>query len=140
MVRGNATVLEWLRSPIAPPPSGVTELTGELVASKARTREMGVGPVPVPVREFIVTELYAPHLEGTGRGRVVLLGARSITVSAFRLITNGHASLEEGEGHVGDVAPPVVDGERPSSRSPHMSGNARRASHRSHAAPMVETL
>jgi predicted nucleotidyltransferase len=68
----------------APPPARITELVTELVARKARTREMGTGPVPPPIREFITTELFAPNLEGTGQRRVDLRRARAIATSAFR--------------------------------------------------------
>jgi predicted nucleotidyltransferase len=79
----------------APPPPSVTELIGELVASKARTREMGVGFVPSPVREFIISKLYAPGLEGTGHRRVELRRARAIAAAAFR------EALEERTGDPG---------------------------------------
>jgi uncharacterized protein len=79
----------------SPPPAGVTELITELVARKARTREMGTGPVPPPIREFIITELYAPNLEGTGQRRVDLRRARAIAASAFR------EALSLGEVHPG---------------------------------------
>lgn len=70
----------------APPPAGVTELAADLVARKAHTREMGMGPVPAPLREFVVAQLFAPDLEGTGRRRVDLQRARALAATAFREI------------------------------------------------------
>lgn len=66
------------------PPAGVVESVSELLELKARTREMGAGPVPAPIRRFVEDQLYAARWEGTGRRRRPLEEARADAADLFR--------------------------------------------------------
>jgi predicted nucleotidyltransferase len=67
------------------PPSGaVLDAVSELVARKACTREMGTGPVPIVIREFVHSQLYATDLDGTGQRVIAIAQARAIAAETFR--------------------------------------------------------
>lgn len=68
----------------APPDGDVVEAVDALVDAKSRTRELGAGLVPEPIRRFIAQELGAPGLEGTGERRMPLDEARAIAAESFR--------------------------------------------------------
>jgi predicted nucleotidyltransferase len=67
-----------------PPGREVVDAVDELVARKARTREMGTGPVPAVIRQFVHDQLSAPDVEGAGQRRLEVSRARAIAAETFR--------------------------------------------------------
>lgn len=68
------------------PPADLVEAVAQLVALKARTRELGAAPVPDAIREFIVEQLDRDDLHGTGARRLSSEAARSLAADAFRAV------------------------------------------------------
>jgi len=94
-----AAALRWMRShpdEAVPPmrlqalleeseaPADVVVAAGELVAVKARTRELGTGRFPPVLRAFVLAELSAADLAGTGARRHDLERSRALAAEAFR--------------------------------------------------------
>lgn len=73
----------------APPEADVLDAVADLVEAKSRTRELGTGVVPEPIRRFIVQELHAPGLDGTGERRMPLDEARAAAAAVFRRLVAG---------------------------------------------------
>jgi predicted nucleotidyltransferase len=99
-----AATLHWLRvrATHAVPPMRLQELLAEappsddvlaaveaLVEAKSRTRELGTGVVPEPIRRFIVEELGAPGLDGSGERRMSVDQARTVAAESFRRLVAG---------------------------------------------------
>ena len=76
----------------APPDEDVRDAIAKLVKVKTRTREMGAGEVPEPVRRFVVQQLYAARWEGTGHRRRPEEDARAEAADVFRVIVTGELS------------------------------------------------
>lgn len=94
-----AAALRWLRlhpdAAIAPmdfptlleqcdPPAEVMRLSLELVARKAVTRELGSGPLPAPVRDFIDAEFAAARAHFPARAHRLSEAARREAAAFFR--------------------------------------------------------
>lgn len=65
-------------------PPDVVAAVAELVALKARTRELGTGRFPAVLRAFVAAELAGDDLDGTGGRRHDLARSRAIAAEAFR--------------------------------------------------------
>lgn len=99
-----AAVLSWYRAhpgdPVAPmrlqdllaqapTATDVLDEVGALVLQKSRAREVGTGHVPSAVRRFVVDQLYADDLAGSGRRRLPLTEARRLAGETFRALLTG---------------------------------------------------
>jgi predicted nucleotidyltransferase len=65
-------------------PPDVVAAVSELVDLKARTRELGTGRFPPVLRSFVVAELTAADLAGTGDRRHDLERSRAFAAETFR--------------------------------------------------------
>ena len=103
-----AAALCWMRShpgQVVPPmrlqtlleqseaPADVVAAVGQLVAVKARTRELGTGRFPPVLRDFVVAELTAADLAGTGDRRHNLDRSRAIAAETFRTAVTRFSQL-----------------------------------------------
>lgn len=68
----------------APPLPDVLEAVTELLEAKGRTREMGAGVVPDPIRRFVTQQLYSSRWDGSGRRRHPEREARAEAADVFR--------------------------------------------------------
>ncbi len=66
------------------PPAALESAVQELIELKSRTRELGSGPIPPPVRDFVVAQLFADDLDGTGRRHLDASVTRALATEAFR--------------------------------------------------------
>lgn len=70
----------------APPSTAVRDAVDDLVRSKSAAREVGTGPVPPAVLSFVVAELYADELSGSGQRRLPLAEAKQAAGKTFRAV------------------------------------------------------
>jgi predicted nucleotidyltransferase len=65
-------------------PADLLAAVSELISVKARTRELGTGRFPPVLRAFVIAELSAADLAGTGDRRQELQHSRAIAAETFR--------------------------------------------------------